>query len=51
MSLTTKWTGVIDIIAKTVAGMLNSPRITHEGGDRAYYVPAKDSIHMPALNT
>ena len=33
-----------------VDGMPNPPRIDHDGGDRAYYVPTMDSIHMPAVN-
>lgn len=32
------------------AGMPNPPSIDHGGGDRAYYVPSRDSVHMPALN-
>ena len=31
--------------------MPNPPRITHDGGNRAYYFPARDSIHMPAVNS
>jgi antirestriction protein ArdC len=29
--------------------MPNTPRIENNGGNRAYYMPATDSIHMPAL--
>jgi antirestriction protein ArdC len=32
-----------------VANMPNPPKIAHNGGDRAYYVPRTDSVHMPAL--
>jgi antirestriction protein ArdC len=28
--------------------MPNIPTITHDGGYRAFYVPATDSVHMPA---
>ena len=31
--------------------MPNPPSIAHDGGDRAYYVPSMDSIHMPAMIT
>jgi antirestriction protein ArdC len=30
-----------------IDGMPNQPGITHDGGDRAYYVPRFDSIHLP----
>ena len=33
-----------------VDGMPNPPSITNDGGNRAYYVPTMDSIHMPAVN-
>ena len=33
-----------------VDAMPNPPRLAHDGGDRAYYVPTMDSIHMPAVN-
>ena len=36
--------------AAIVEGMPNPPSIDHDGGDRAYYVPSRDSIHMPALD-
>ena len=32
-----------------VAGMPNPPRIAHDGGNRAYYVPRTDSVHMPPV--
>ena len=32
-----------------VSGMPNPPRIAHDGGDRAYYIPSADSIHMSAM--
>jgi len=34
-----------------VDDMPNPPSIDHDGGNRAYYVPTMDSIHMPAMNT
>ena len=34
-----------------VANMPNPPTIAHDGGHRAYYVPSRDRIHMPAVNT
>ena len=30
-----------------IANMPHSPSIDHDGGDRAYYVPAFDSVHLP----
>ena len=30
-----------------VNDMPNPPRIDHDGGDRAYYVPSADAVHMP----
>lgn len=30
-----------------IANMPKAPRLDHDGGDRAYYVPAYDSIHLP----
>ena len=30
-----------------IANMPNRPSMAHDGGDRAYYVPALDSIHLP----
>ena len=33
-----------------VNNMPNPPRIDHDGGNRAYYRPSTDSIHMPAVN-
>lgn len=38
-----------EIAFATVNGMPNRPHIAHDGGDRAYYIPAQDEIHMPAL--
>jgi antirestriction protein ArdC len=40
----------IEAAMAIVDGMPNPPRITHDGGDRAYYVPATDSIHLPAMS-
>ena len=36
-----------------IKGIENLPQIRHDGGDRAFYVPATDMIHMPkrSLNT
>ena len=34
-----------------VDGMPNPPRIAHDGGNRAFYRPRTDSIHMPAMST
>jgi antirestriction protein ArdC len=36
-------------IAAIVAGMPNPPTISHDGGDRAYYIPASDGIHLPKV--
>ena len=33
-----------------VNDMPNPPSIDYDGGDRAYYRPSTDSIHMPAVN-
>ena len=30
-----------------IASMPSAPSIGHDGGDRAYYIPARDSIHLP----
>src|ERR671915_1559348 len=40
----------VDVIAQAeaiVAGMSNPPKISFDGGDKAYYVPASDSVHLP----
>ena len=34
-----------------VEGMPNPPTIDHDGGDRAFYQPSTDSIHMPAVSS
>ncbi len=31
--------------------MANPPRIAHDGGDRAFYQPSTDSVHMPAVHS
>jgi antirestriction protein ArdC len=41
----------IDVIAQAeaiIAAMPNPPSISQDGGDRAYYKPMSDSIHLPA---
>lgn len=32
-----------------IQGMPNPPRIAYDGGDRAYYRPATDSVHLPPV--
>ena len=34
-----------------IDGMPNPPAVSHDGGDRAYYVPATDFIHLPPKNS
>jgi len=34
-----------------VDSMPNPPSIAHDGGNRAYYVPSTDTVHMPAMAT
>lgn len=44
----------IDPIAQAeaiVANMPNPPRIDHDGGNRAFYRPSNDSIHLPTRNS
>jgi antirestriction protein ArdC len=44
----------LDMVAEAeaiVANMPNPPSISHDGGDRAYYTPARDSIHLPARSS
>jgi antirestriction protein ArdC len=31
-----------------IDGMPNRPPIAHDGGDRAFYIPALDEVHLPA---
>ena len=31
--------------------MPNPPKIDHDGGDRAYYRPSNDTVHLPAMAT
>ncbi len=33
---------------KIIAGMPNRPQMDHNGGDRAFYIPKLDQIHLPA---
>ena len=37
----------IEAAEAIVANMSNPPSISHDGGDRAYYRPATDEIHLP----
>ena len=37
----------IEAAEKIIANMPNSPALSHDGGDRAYYVPARDEVHLP----
>ena len=37
----------IDRAEAIIANMPNSPTIDHSGGDRAFYRPLNDSIHLP----
>jgi antirestriction protein ArdC len=44
----------IDVIAQAeaiVASMPNPPRISYDGGDKAFYRPLHDSIHLPQRNS
>jgi antirestriction protein ArdC len=44
----------IDVIAQAeaiVAGMPTPPRINFNGGDKAYYRPDNDSVHLPGRNS
>jgi antirestriction protein ArdC len=44
----------IDAVAEAeaiLAGMQNPPSISYDGGDRAYYIPARDEIHLPAKSS
>ena len=46
-------TNTIEPLAAATAivdNMPNPPSIAHDGGGRAYYVPSRDSVHMPAVN-
>ncbi len=37
----------IEAAETIIANMHDTPRIEHDGGDRAYYIPALDSVHLP----
>lgn len=37
----------IEAAEAIIAGMPSAPSIAHDGGDRAYYRPATDEIHLP----
>ena len=39
----------IEAAQAIVDGMPNPPRIAHDGGNRAYYVPGTDRVYMPAM--
>ena len=39
----------VEAATAIVANMPNPPRIASDGGDRAYYVPSTDSVHMPPM--
>lgn len=44
----------VDVIAQAeaiVAGMPSAPRSNFDGGDKAYYMPLTDSIHLPTRNS
>jgi antirestriction protein ArdC len=44
----------VDVIAQAeaiIANMPSPPRISYDGGGKAYYVPARDSIHLPHRNS
>jgi len=52
LSLEPVQTNAVEPIAAAttiVANMPNPPSIDHDGGDRAFYQPSTDSVHMPAL--
>jgi antirestriction protein ArdC len=34
---------------RIIAAMPNPPSLTHDGGDKAYYHPASDSVHLPPI--
>jgi antirestriction protein ArdC len=37
-----------EVVIKTYLGRDGAPSMAHDGGDRAFYHPATDSIHLPA---
>jgi len=37
----------VDAAEKIVANMTDRPHMDHNGGDRAYYIPSLDQIHLP----
>ncbi len=39
----------IEAATAIVDGMPNRPSITDDGGDRAFYVPSTDAVHMPEI--
>jgi antirestriction protein ArdC len=44
----------VDAIAQAeaiVASMANPPKISFDGGDKAYYMPLTDSVHLPQRNS
>jgi antirestriction protein ArdC len=42
-----EWEGV-EAAEQVIANMPNRPAFDHKGRDRAYYIPALDSVHVPA---
>lgn len=42
---------VIETAQAIIDGMPNAPELRYDGGDRAYYVPATDVIHLPRRST
>ena len=50
-ALTTRDLEPIAEAERVIASMPNRPSINDDGGDRAFYMPSTDSIHMPAKGT
>ena len=44
-------TGEQEYATAIITNMPNPPSIDHDGGDRAFYRPSADSIHMPAVDS
>jgi len=45
---TAKPFNAIEAAEKIIANMPNRPSIDHDGGDRAYYIPSLDTVHLPS---